>query len=434
MSTASFQLLDQKLCELAESRFAEYQHVRRSLHQFPEVSGSEYSTTEYLCSKLVAMGFEPKLAADRRGCYSDFGAGKRRVLIRGDIDALPIATQLTTPYASRVGGVMHACGHDAHATVALAAGGLLQELDRLQLLPEGVAVRVVLQPAEETSTGALHMIDAGVLEGVSAAIALHVDPARELGSIGVRDGSFTAGCDSYRLTVRGQPGHSARPHLTGDALAAAVSWINDVHVRVPRCHDVCEPIVFNVGTIHGGTASNSVPEEILLTGTLRATTLAGAEAALRCIEQVTGGIRQRFAVAADVNWYEHNPPFENDRQVNRCLKEAALGVLASWKERAEARADQVRADRGEPSEGFKGEGVADIREVSMGAEDFAFFAARVPTAMFRLGVASSAATSHPLHTPLFDIDERALCIGAATLAAAAIRWCVSSDISPILRS
>lgn len=372
--------------------------IRRYLHRYPEVSESEYKTTEFLALQVRALNCKPTLAGDDRGLFVDFGQADRRIVIRGDIDALPIATDLQTEYASCHSGVMHACGHDAHAAMVWGALAILVRLEQSNQLPFPVGVRVVFQPAEETSSGGPHMIAAGALEGIDAAIALHVDPTRARGTVGVRFGSFTAGCDTFRVRVEGQAGHGARPHLTGDALAAAAAWINQVYVRVPRCHDPHETIVVNVGQFNAGTAANIVPAWAELSGTLRATTWPARNAAIAAIENVSRSIELTHRSTVIWQLSQRTPAVINNPIVSAAMQRASVDVLG-------------------------GAHVETIGQPSMGAEDFSFFAEQVPSAMIRLGVAGDGIGQMPLHSPQFDIDEDALAIGAMILADAAIKLC-----------
>ncbi|MGB7327331.1 MAG: amidohydrolase [Rubripirellula sp.] len=383
----------------AKSLSARLREIRRYLHQKPELSECEYETTEFLGDLVSDLGLAPNFAGDRRGVWADIqsstGTPANRIAIRGDIDALPIQTQLQTRYASRVLGVMHACGHDAHATMVWGALAILKELADEKLLPDDSSTRVIFQPAEEISTGGQHMIDAGALDGVNAAIALHVDPSRPVGSFGYRDGAFTAGCDTFHLTVTGQAGHSARPHLTGDTVGAASSWVTDVYRRLPRNEDAREAVVVNVGQFVAGNAPNIVPGEVKLSGTVRTLSGESGERAKRQMQQLTKALELSHPVKAVLNFSTHTPPVINDTGINTTFRQAASVIVGE---------SNVRS----------------IPQPSMGAEDFSVIASKVPSAMMRIGVAGIDIGAQPLHTPTFDIDEAVLEHGAAVLALAAI--------------
>tara|TARA_R110002049_G_scaffold50370_3_gene143152 strand:- start:196633 stop:197928 length:1296 start_codon:yes stop_codon:yes gene_type:complete len=395
--------------------------IRRDLHRNPDVSGNEYRTTEVLARLVSELGLNPQVVQDDRGLFVDlvnpsnesdaggqtrgpssdeFGQdgfghdGHQLIAIRADMDALPIETNVQTEYASQVEGVMHACGHDAHCAAAFGALVILKELR-----DQGhcIKARIIFQPEEETSRGGIHMIQAGALRGVGAAISLHVDPSLAAGTIGVRDGSFTAGCDAFACEITGRGGHGARPHLTGDTIGAASQWVMDVYRRIPRVTDARDAVVVNVGSIHSGVAANVVPSSAHLSGTLRTLTPASADRAKEMMQEISHSVGKVHDCEVSLEFDHHTPPVENNREVTGEIRTAAVDLI-----------DQVN--------------VIEIDKPSMGAEDFSFIASRVPAAMFRLGVAGEGIGSEPLHTPKFDIDESSLPIGASVLALTALRW------------
>ncbi|KLU06023.1 N-acyl-L-amino acid amidohydrolase [Rhodopirellula islandica] len=395
-------LLD-RLQALSRSHAMKMREVRRYLHRHPELSGQEYRSTDFLAEIVTDLGLHPKLADDNRGLYVDIGEELQlgRTAIRADIDALPIQSLVQQEYASDTEQVMHACGHDAHSAIAYGVAAILAELAR-----DGFPVnsRVIFQPEEETSRGGLHMIRSGALQGVRSAIALHVDPTRPVGTIGIREGAFTAGCDLFTVEMTGPGGHGARPHLTGDLVGAASQWVTDIYRRVPRAIDARDAVVINVGSFHTGNAPNVVPSNASLSGTLRTLSSESAERAKEMMAEISRAIASIHSCRIDLNFGQHTPPVINDVTVARRLRKAGEEIL----------------------------GEANVREItqpSMGAEDFAFMAQQVPAAMFRLGVAGMDLGSEPLHTPKFDIDESALPIGASVLALAAFQDTADSDSS-----
>lgn len=386
--------------ELARSYFVRMREVRRYLHRQPELSGDEYRTTEFLAEIISDLGLSPTIAGDGRGLFVDIGevSSGPRIAIRADMDALPIASELRVDYASRVDGVMHACGHDVHSAIAFGAAAMLNELSQQGHL---IHARMIFQPEEETSRGGLHMIASGALDNVAAAIALHVDPSRPAGTIGVRDGSFTAGCDLFTCQVRGRGGHGARPHLTGDTVGAAAQWITDIYRRVARATDARDAVVVNVGTIHSGVAPNVVPAEASMSGTLRALSKESVSRAKETMRDISEAIASVHGCEVQLTLGQHTPPVVNDAAMNALLRDSGVELLGESR-------------------------VREIEKPSMGAEDFAFIAQEVPAAMFRLGVAGIDVGSEPLHTSKFDIDESSLQTGASVLALAAVRWCESA--------
>jgi len=387
----------------AELYQPEWIAMRRLLHQHPETSGAEYQTTQQLGHFLERHKLPFRLAEDGRGLITDIGdwaTADRRIAIRGDIDALPIQTKLQTEYASQMPGAMHACGHDVHATTAVGAAVLLNRLHEQGRLPAGFAARIILQPAEETSQGAKHMIRSGALDGVDAAIALHVDPTLETGRIGVRRGALTANCDLFQVDFHGTGGHGARPHLSTDPLSAGVAWINQAYRQLPRQADPFDPMAISVGRFSAGTTANVIPSQATLEGTLRTVGEANQRTAKRQLEHLSRGVEAMTDVIVVLKFFEPTPGVMNSGPLCDTIQAAAEMLDSVW------------------------ETVA-IERPSLGGEDFAFFGQQVPIAMFRLGsrrpgAADDEPTAHALHTPSFDIDPNCLQVGAEMLALSAM--------------
>lgn len=377
--------------------------VRRYLHQHPELSEHEFATTDYLAKQVETLELQPKITEAGTGLTCDFVHGSvgveplERLAIRGDIDGLPICDSKLVDYKSTRDGVMHACGHDAHPAIVFGTLKLLRLLDREGRLPWPIAVRGLFQPAEETATGATAMIHAHALRDVSAIFALHVDPTRIVGEVGLRGGTLTASCDTFQVDFEGRGGHGARPHLTNDPIEAAATWITTAFRRVPRGLDAQNPVVISVGVIQAGQASNVIPDSAMLQGTLRTLTKQARRDALEAFEDVNNSIEKQFGVKVKVTLSQSAPPVENDPALTKILGAVAEQVLCAgcveWIERP-----------------------------SMGSEDFSYYLEHVPGVMFRLGVAGDQVGRAPLHTPQFDIDERSLAIGVRLMTAMAIEY------------
>lgn len=381
--------------------------VRRHLHEHPELSMREFETTRYLADRVAELGLSPRVTRQGIGLVCDWQSAEEnqqiwRVGLRGDIDALPIPTTSTAMYASRHSGVMHACGHDAHASMVWGALALLTKLQQADALPWPVAARAIFQPAEETSEGGTLMIESGALEGLGCVLALHVDPTLRVGKVAARPGPFTAACDTFDVEIAGRSGHSARPHLCADAIAAAASWISEMYGRVPRIHDCRDPAVVSVGTVHAGEAPNIVAGHANLSGTIRSFSESARAAIMQEMRNVAEATEKTFGCRVSVNFSAYTPSLHNDERLNRKMVQAASKLRDI---------DEV----------------GHIELPSMGAEDFSFFAQQKPACMMRLGIAGSAGSCHALHTPAFDIDERALGIGAQLLAASTIDLCCPAN-------
>ena len=374
--------------------------MRRHLHQHPELSGQETLTTQYLKAALCDLNLHVSVAGEGRGVTADLVsdpslADRPKLAIRGDIDALPIQDEKAVGYCSTVEGVMHACGHDVHATAVVAAMQLLVALHRSGELPWPIAVRAILQPAEEISEGALHMIHHHALRDVEAILALHVDPTRQVGAIGLREGFFTASCDLLEICFRGKGGHGARPHLANDPIDACSRWIQSAYRCLSRVINAHETVVLSVGMVQAGHSPNVIPNTAKAFGTLRSLSAEGRRAALEMLEDVGEAVKCETGCKVELKLGTSAPPVVNAVPLIRLLHDSVLQVL-------------------DPAS------IEWIAEPSMGSEDFSYYLEHVPGAMFRLGVAGQQVGSAPLHTATFDIDEHAIAHAAKLFATAII--------------
>lgn len=373
--------------------------TRRHLHTHPEVSGEEAETTRYLEEQLASDGFNVRTAPTGRGVIAESagnGSGPG-IAMRADLDALPIQDAKSVAYRSSVRGVMHACGHDAHAAAVLGAALALDAAGESGILPWPVSWRAIFQPAEETNQGALEMIEAGALDGVGAMLALHVDPSRPVGTIGHRSGVLTAHCDEMRVFIRGSGGHAARPYESRDPIAAAAQLINALYVAVPRSLDPQHTVVLTVGSITAGKRYNAIPDRAVLKGTVRSLDEDARRRAVERVREVSEGVARVSGTEIEITFRSGPPSVTNDPGLTDLVRQCAVDLLG---------ADRVQY----------------IGEPSMGGDDFAHYLKRVPGSLFRLGCSRPGATSTGLHTPDFDVDERALGIGAKILARAVVRW------------
>lgn len=386
-----------------DRRFGQMVDIRRRMHTFPEVSGAEHETSLYLYQVLGDAGYEVRQGPEGRGVVADSredgsSPTAARLGLRADIDALRIQDQKNVPYRSQRDGVMHACGHDAHT--AILAGTLLaiQDVAQSEKLPWPIGLRGVFQPAEETGQGALEMIQAGALEGVAAMLALHVDPTLRAGQLGLREGVFTANCDDMQISIIGRGGHAARPHEASDPITAAAQLINSLYLHIPRATDSRDAVVITIGRVVGGDNANVIPEDVELCGTIRTLDEKIRRQTLDHIRRLAAGVALTSETKIDVTFGMGAKSIRNDPTLVKLLRQAGRDVVGR-------------------------DGLVDIDRPSMGSEDFAFFLESIPGAMFRLGCAPSQAAAGPgLHTPLFDVDEESLRIGARVLARAAVAW------------
>ncbi len=371
--------------------------LRRHLHAHPELSHHEVETTRLLAQRLTALGFEVRVRPEGVGLLADLRAPNAlddapRVAIRADLDALPIEEQSDTIYRSTKRGVMHACGHDVHMSCAMgAAHALLAIKDQLP-----GHVRIVYQHAEESSpSGGDEMIAFGALDDVDAIIALHCDPERPAGTIGVKDGALTAAYDRFEFKVHGDGGHGARPHQSVDPVYAAVQLIQALYQMAGRHLDARDPVSLSVGTIHGGDAPNVIPDVVTFSGTVRTVSTQARARIAPLLRQLADAACALNGSRYELDLYHGSPAVLNHPTVMRAITRAAEALLG-------------RAH------------VHLIPLPSMGSEDFAHYLAKRPGAMFRLGTARAGEPIHLLHTPRFDIDEQAIMTGATLLASAAL--------------
>lgn len=366
--------------------------IRRQIHAHPEYGFQERETARLVAATLDEMGACVRCGVAKTGVVGELGEGTPIVAIRADMDALPIAEATGLPFASNLPNMMHACGHDAHVACALGAAMLLAKSSI------SGTVRFLFQPSEEQKdeegrSGAMRMIDEGALNGVAAVIALHTR-ALPVGSIGVTAGPALAANDTIKITILGRAAHGAHPEEGLDAIAIAAQVVNAIQQIVARCLPAISPAVVSITTIHGGVKENVIAERVELSGTIRT---AGGETRQRVLAELERALDVGRALGAtcELQVFEGYPVTNNDARVAETIRAAAREALGA-------------------------ERVVDL-PFDTWAEDFGYMTARVPGAMFWLGV-TSPRLPHPVwHSPLFDLDEDALPVGAAALAASALR-------------
>jgi amidohydrolase len=377
--------------ESIEARESLLREIRRRLHANPEPSREEYQTTRLLADELERAGIPREVAPTGRGLVAGpkDGSGMPAIAFRADIDALRIRDAKTVPYRSTRDGVMHACGHDAHATMGLvAAMGLWRCRDSL---PRKTLWRAIFQPSEEVGEGAFEMIVAGAMKDVKAVVALHVDPETATGRLAYRQGVLTAFCQELQVEIEGQGGHAARPHQSIDPIGVASQFITSVYQFVPRSVDSRDPVVVTFGCIQGGTSANIIPEKVSLKGTIRTLSEAAGIRVGERIRQIAFGLSEASGATIQIQFRRGTDAVVNDPEVTRTCVRAASEVV----------------------------GPTNLDEIplpSMGGEDFSGYLKHAPGCLFRLGVGAADRPRHFLHSPHFDIDERALVVGAKFLA------------------
>jgi amidohydrolase len=389
--------LREEIVRLTKQFEPEVIEFRRELHSHPELGHQEHHTTSLVVDRLEAAGLKPRVLSAGTGVICDVlgDSGSPPTLgMRADIDALPLPDFKPVPYRSRVDGVCHACGHDAHTAVLLGTALVLSELQSKQRLP--TSTRLIFQPAEEmTPGGALDVIADGEIDGLERVYAFHCDPRVSVGSVAFRSGPITAGADRIRVALSGPGGHTARPHLTADLVFALGEVITGLPALLSRLADPRSGLSVVWGQIHAGAVANAIPASGFVEGTIRCLDTAVWEAVHGVVPDLVHTLATPYGVDVKVDIHTSVPPCVNDEAATDTFREVTTDML--------------------------GASCVTTTEQSLGGEDFAWILGRVPGALARLGVRSpEVPDAGDLHQGTFDIDEDALAIGVRVFAALAM--------------
>lgn len=364
--------------------------IRRHLHQHPELENQEFETAAFICAKLEKLGISYEKNVAKTGVVGLIDAGKEKTLLmRADMDALPMTEETGLPFASVNEGVMHACGHDAHVAMLLGCCMVLSRLKhRLSC-----NVKFVFQPAEEDAGGALPMIEAGVLENphVDAAIGAHVNNAVPAGSVLVKDGEFMASPDDFELVIHGRGGHGAMPHKCIDPIAIGAQIVLAWNVLSARYTTPLEKHVISTNVFRAGTTYNVIPDDAVICGTVRTYNDELRHNLAKEMETVAQQIAAAFGATCDFNFIFRYPPLLNDKQMNDRFRTAVTEILGA-------------------------EHLVEGTEPSMGGEDFAYFSQRVPASFIHVGTGNEAkGLTAPWHNSHFNIDENGMKAGVCAM-------------------
>ena len=385
-------MLEQKIKHLAHQYADEFIAVRRHLHAHPELSYLEYETSNFVQSKLKDFGisFEIKATTGVIGLIKGKNPDSRVIALRADMDALPIQEENDVPYLSNNKGIMHACGHDVHTTILLGAAKILNELKDEW---EGT-VKLIFQPGEERNPGgASYLIKEGALENPrpQGIIGLHVHPGLDFGKLSFRKGRVMASADEIYITIRSKGGHAAAPHLTADTVLIAAHLIVGLQQIISRNNNPTSPSVLSICSIQGGHTTNVIPSEVKLMGTFRAMDEQWRYKAHGLIRKLATGIVEGMGAELDLHIEVGYPTVDNDPQLTETAWHLANQFMGA-------------------------ENVLET-EMRMGAEDFGYYTQVIPGCFYRIGVRNEAAgIVHNVHTPKFDIDERAIETGMGMMA------------------
>jgi amidohydrolase len=387
---------------LAQQYFKEVVLFRRHLHQYPELSFQEFKTSEYVSSILDKHHIKYTKGIVKTGVVAIIegkNPSKKTILLRADLDALPIEEKNNVDYKSQNPGIMHACGHDVHTASVLGTAIILNQLkDNF----EGT-VKIMFQPGEEVLPGGSSlMIKEGVLQNpkVDLAIAQHVFPSMEVGKVGFREGMYMASTDELHITITGKGGHAAMAGEYNNPLIVAAHIITEIEKQFPFMIDAEGvarnsqnniPTVIAFGKIEGKGATNVIPESVYLAGTFRTMDEAWRKEVKSKIKEIVNTISSQYNTKADINIMDGYPFLTNDVEVTKDCKQAAIDYLGK-------------------------ENVEDL-PLRMTAEDFAYISQEVPSCFFRLGTGNiSKGITSGVHTSTFDIDEKALEISIGLMA------------------
>lgn len=371
--------------------------LRRAFHERPELSGEERETSAAICAELDALGVEYRrvagtgIIATIRGAapdaYDELGAPFRRVALRADIDALPVTEQTGAPYASRNEGAMHACGHDCHIAMML---GVVCILTRMRDSLRG-EVRVLFQPAEEISVGALRMIDAGALEGVDAIYGAHIWTELPAGVFSCEPGQRMANTDWFRIDIKGVSAHGSMPHKGVDAVVVGAEMVTALQVLVSRDVSPFEPVVVTVGEFHGGEARNIMAGSAHLTGTVRTWSKRLRDEVPDRLERIVGKLARAFGATAHFTFEQGNAGLANDPDCARAARAAVVEVL--------------------------GEDAVGSYEGTLSGEDFSEYLNYVPGVFVFVGARNpEVGAEHPQHSCHYEVDESVLVRGSMVAA------------------
>ena len=372
---------------------------RRDLHKHPELGFKETRTSALAAEVLTNLGYQVHTGIAHTGVVGVLdGAGTGpTVMLRCDMDALPIQEENEVVYASQNPGVMHACGHDGHTTICLGVATLLQR--HRDLWPG--SVKLIFQPGEEAMGGAGTMIEEGALDAFGprpdVAYGLHLWNSMPLGEAGVTAGPVMSAADLWSLTITGHGGHGAMPHETADPVAAATQLMSSLQTIVGRNVSPLETAVLSVGTIHGGTAANIIPEQLELTGTIRTFDVQVRDKVVRRMMEICEGTATAMNVEVDLDVQALVPAVVNDAAATDLLSDVATMVLGEGKVHNDFR--------------------------TMVSEDMSLFLQEVPGCYMYLGSANvERGLTYGHHHPRFDFDEAVLPLGVAILAETVTRF------------
>lgn len=368
--------------------------LRKELHQHPELAFEEHETAKKVASFLARLGLQCRTGVGKTGVVATLEGAKpgRTIGIRADMDALPIHEQTGLAFASKVNGKMHACGHDVHTVIALGVAAVLSQMkDEVK-----GRIKFIFQPAEETLSGAQAMMADGVLEDPKPDLILgyHNWPAVQAGKVGYNASAVMAAADAFDITLKGKDGHGAHPHLGIDALAAGAHLVAQLQTIVSREVKPNWPAVLTIGEFHAGRARNIIAGHAELKGIVRTLEPGLSQKIEEAVRRMLEGMKTGMRIDYTLDWRRMAPPLRNNEEILEKLLTSARTALGD-------------------------ENVLELPEPSMGSEDFAWFAERVPAAHLRIGSKIDGLDT-AIHRANYDCNELAIPVGVRVLSRAAL--------------
>ena len=368
--------------------------LRKQIHQHPELAFEEHETAKKVSDFLTGLGLQCRTGVGKTGVVAVLEGARpgRTIGIRADMDALPIHEETGLAFASKLPGKMHACGHDVHTVIVLGAAAVLSEM-RESLHGK---IKLIFQPAEETLSGAPAMIADGVLDDprMDGILGFHNWPAVEAGKVGFRHGAVMASADSFDLTLKGKAGHGAHPHRAVDALVAGAHFVTQLQTIVSREIAPLSPAVITVGEFHSGTARNVVAGKAILKGSVRTQEPGLSQAIEAAVRRLLEGMKTGMRVDYELEWKRLTPVLRQNEPMLATVLASARAMLGA-------------------------DNVIELDQASMGSEDFAWFAEKVPAAHLRIG-SKIEGLETSIHHANYDCNEAAIGVGVRVLARAAL--------------
>lgn len=378
---------------VSEDSFLNMVHQRRAIHQNPELKYQEVDTASYVEQHLqnLCWKYESGIAETGIVALIDSGNPGKTLLVRADMDALPILEENEVPYKSHRPGVMHACGHDGHTSILMTLAKDIKK-DLISHIPKG-RVLLVFQPAEEGGGGADKMVEAGILEKykVDSCIALHVWNHIDLGKIGVVNGTMMASVDEFRITVKGVSGHGAMPQHAIDPIVVGSYIVTSLQTLVSRNIDPLDSCVITVGSFHSGNAFNVIPDTAMLVGTVRTFSKETYDRIPGLLTKLVKSVAEGFGASVEIDYIRIDKPTINDPGMADLVRRSVVDVLGE-------------------------DALTEENTRTMGGEDFSAFLLKVPGCYFFVGSRNEKkGFIHPHHSSYFDFDEEAMRIGLAVM-------------------